>query len=174
MPGRRCVSGVGNPKAKIMLVGEALGKDEAEKRTPFVGRCGQFLDIMLKNAGLDRKDLYITNTVKGRPHTKDGKFTRNRPPTDEEIQSCKKWLAKEIKLIEPKIIFTLGSIPTRLLLSLDKKQTLKSVVGTYSKVSYTEATIIPMYHPSYICTYRSGLQYSFEAIIKKTLKEYNI
>lgn len=170
MPNKKCVPGFGPIDAKIMLVGEALGRDEAQLRKPFVGRCGKFLDHMLDKSGLDRKDIYITNVVKGRPYVQDGKFQRNRPPEPEEINSCKKWLWQEIQVIKPKIIITAGKIPTFLLLGLTKKDTLKNVAGLEHKVSYTDAIIIPIYHPSYIMSYQLGLEYGTISHLEKVKK----
>lgn len=95
------VFGDGNPKAKIVFIGEAPGKDEDLQGKPFVGRSGKFLDEMLEMINLERKDVYITNTVKYRP-------PNNRDPSEEEIKECLPWLVEEINFIKPKLIVTLG------------------------------------------------------------------
>lgn len=167
MPDGMCVASRSTKTGGIMLIGEALGADEADQRDYFVGRCGKFLDVMLSNVGLSREDIYIANTVKGRPYDKNGKYKKNRPPSHIEINACKHHLWDEIQLVQPIVIGAFGMIPTRLLLNLDKKQTLKSVVGELCVVEYTKAVVVPMYHPSYTLTYRPGLQYATEKILGK-------
>ena len=111
-----------------MLVGEAPGADEDLLGEPFVGRCGDLLTKMLTDLGIDRENVYITNTVKCRPV--EGK--KNRPPKKEEIQSCKNWLWKEIQEVAPKVIVTFGKVPTSLLLKISKhKLKLGDVVGRF-------------------------------------------
>ncbi len=95
------VPGVGNPDADIVFIGEAPGKNEDEQGIPFVGRAGKFLDEMLASIKLERKDVYITNTVKYRP-------PNNRDPFPHEKEECFNWLADELNFIKPKIIVTLG------------------------------------------------------------------
>lgn len=143
------VPGTGDPNAKIMLVGEAPGENEAAIQIPFVGAAGQLLNQILENAGLDREKLYITNTVKGRPF----EGNKNRAPNEEEIKVCRIWLWKEIQIVKPQIIGTLGKVPTYTLLhSLIKKTFLmKNVVGLkYTVDYYTYGIFIPVYHPSYL------------------------
>lgn len=147
MPGTKPVPGIGPTNAKIMLVGEALGEDESILEEPFVGLCGKFLDQMLLKSGLVRSELYITNTVKCRPTTPNGKA--NRPPDQFEIDACKGWLWKEIQLVKPKAIITLGKVPTTILLSR-KYILLKDEVGSGHKPDWFDTTIFPCYHPSYI------------------------
>ena len=143
------VPGVGR-EATMMLVGEALGKDEAILEEPFVGQCGKLLDKLLGEAGLDRKRLFITNTVKCRPTKNNGKS--NRPPSKEEIDACKGWLWQEIKLVKPKCIITLGKVPTYTLLSKQLKKTYKlgPIVGTEFIVDFCDSRIFPAYHPSFL------------------------
>jgi uracil-DNA glycosylase family 4 len=95
------VFGDGNPKAEIVFIGEAPGKDEDIQGKPFVGRAGQFLNEMLGIIGMERKDVYITNTVKYRP-------PGNRDPLPEEIKECLPWLIEELNFIKPKVIVMLG------------------------------------------------------------------
>lgn len=149
MPGTKPVCGIGpvDRKIDVIIVGEALGEDEALLEKPFIGMCGKFLDKMLSKAGLDRSKLYITNTVKCRPTKNNGKA--NRPPTDKEIQSCKTWLWKELQIIKPKAIVTLGKVPTGTLLS-KKTFTLEAMVGKGYNPGWMDTVIFPCYHPSYI------------------------
>lgn len=97
----RVVPGEGNPEAEIMFIGEAPGKKEDELGRPFVGAAGKFLDEMLASIKLERKDVYIANVCKCRP-------PENRDPLPEEVAACWPWLEKQIEIIDPKLIVTLG------------------------------------------------------------------
>lgn len=97
----RVVFGDGNPNAKILFIGEAPGKKEDELGIPFVGASGKFLDEMLSNVKMKREDVYIANVCKCRP-------PQNRDPLPEEIETCWPWLEKQIEIIDPKLIITLG------------------------------------------------------------------
>lgn len=168
MPGTKPVPGVGPLTAKIMLVGEALGEDESILEEPFVGLCGQFLDQMLTKAGLVRSELFITNTVKCRPTDPTGK--KNRAPDQFEIDACKGWLWKEIQLLKPKAIITLGKVATTTLLS-QKYILLKDEVGKRHKPSWFDTHIFPCYHPSYIMARARGKE--VDAIkVFETVKEF--
>jgi len=107
------VPGEGPQKAKIMFVGEAPGSEEDRQGLPFVGRSGKFLDEMLKIADLERKDIFITGSVKCHP-------PKNRNPTAKELKTCKKWLDQQIKLIEPQLIVVLGRVALKNLLDEDE------------------------------------------------------
>lgn len=95
------VPGDGNPEAEIMFIGEAPGKREDELGKPFVGAAGKFLEEMLASINLEREDVYIANVIKCRP-------PENRDPLPEEIETCWPWLEKQIEIINPKLIITLG------------------------------------------------------------------
>ena len=95
------VFGHGNPKAEIVFIGEAPGKDEDLQGIPFIGRAGQFLNTMLESIKLTRDDVYVTNTVKYRP-------PENRDPDDYEKIACREWLLAELNFIQPKLIIFLG------------------------------------------------------------------
>jgi len=95
------VFGNGNPKAKIVFIGEAPGKREDETGIPFVGSAGKFLEGMLASIGIERKDVYITNIVKYRP-------PNNRDPLPKEKDACRQWLHHELSYIKPKLIIFLG------------------------------------------------------------------
>jgi uracil-DNA glycosylase family 4 len=102
------VFGAGNADADLMFVGEAPGAREDEQGLPFVGRAGQLLDDLLREVGLERQEVWITNVLKCRP-------PGNRDPLPEEIETCKPYLYKQIELIEPRVICTLGNFATKLL-----------------------------------------------------------
>jgi uracil-DNA glycosylase family 4 len=145
-----------------MIIGEAPGRTEAQTNSPFIGRAGDLLSKILKEAGIDREKCYVTNATKCLP-TDNGK--KIRPPSQIEIDNCKKWLWSEIKTVNPRLIFTLGKIPTFLLLSkqLKKSLALKDVVGKSHSVDYINSTIIPNYHPSWLMQY--GKEYTKQATL---------
>ncbi len=116
----RLVFGVGNPKARLMFIGEAPGADEDEQGEPFVGEAGQLLNNLLHKLELSRQEIYITNVVKSRP-------PKNRTPVAEEIAACRPFLLRQIQAIRPQIIVTLGAIPTHALLEV--KGTNQPVAG---------------------------------------------
>jgi len=98
---KRAVPGEGREDADIMFIGEAPGWHEDQQGRPFVGPAGQFLDELLQSIGLKRSEVYIANVVKCRPPS-------NRDPLPDEIESCRKWLDRQIEVIKPKVIVTLG------------------------------------------------------------------
>ncbi len=102
------VFGVGNPNADLMFVGEAPGFHEDKQGFPFVGQAGKLLDKLLAGIGLERADVYIANVIKCRP-------PGNRDPVPDEIESCEPYLFRQIELIEPRVIATLGNFATKLL-----------------------------------------------------------
>ena len=104
------VPGNGNPKATIMFIGEAPGRNEDEKGQPFVGMAGKILDEALAKVGLERSRIYVTNIVKCRP-------PGNRVPTEEERRVCRSYLEREISIVSPKIICILGRTAYQSLLS---------------------------------------------------------
>jgi len=150
--GPRIIPGEGPEDASIMFVGEAGGKNECEQQRPFIGDAGRLLNDTLDKAGINREKTYITNVVKARPTT-DGK---NRAPSTKEVNRHKDWLMQEIRLIKPRVIVGLGRIACRLLLEDDKVVMSKSVGKIFTK-HYTDAILIPAWHPSYILTYRQNL-----------------
>ena len=102
------VFGTGNPRADLMLVGEAPGFHEDKQGLPFVGQAGKLLDRLLADIGLSREDVYIANTLKCRP-------PGNRDPMPDEIEACEPFLFRQVELIAPKVIATLGNFATKLL-----------------------------------------------------------
>src|ERR671914_872935 len=104
----KVVFGSGNANADLMFVGEAPGMHEDLQGLPFVGRAGKLLDQLLQEVGLQRSDVFVANVLKCRP-------PGNRDPQPEEIESCRPWLYKQVELIEPKVVCTLGNFATKLL-----------------------------------------------------------
>ncbi|HEX2850111.1 MAG TPA: uracil-DNA glycosylase [Acidimicrobiales bacterium] len=132
------VFGVGDPDADLMFVGEAPGRDEDLQGEPFVGRSGQLLDrLVLEELGLTRDRFYIANTLKCRP-------PGNRDPQPEEIATCRPFLERQVELIGPRVIVTLGNFSTKLL--LDTKEGITKLRGrTYP---YGRAVLVPTFHPA--------------------------
>lgn len=108
------VPGDGKPTAKVMLIGEAPGKDEDQTGHPFVGAAGHYLDQVLAEVGIDRSDLFITNIAKCRP-------PRNRPPQKLEIDTCTaNYLFEQIELVNPRLIMLLGLIAAKKMLGIKR------------------------------------------------------
>jgi len=134
------VMGDGNPDADIVFIGEAPGKNEDEQGLPFVGAAGKFLNEMLAAAGMDRGDVYITNIVKYRP-------PNNRDPSPEEKREFWPYLLRQLEIIKPKVVITLGRhsgayfIPD---LAISRDHGHARIVRYHGK----EFLIIPLYHPA--------------------------
>jgi DNA polymerase len=144
----KVVFGDGNPAAKLMFVGEGPGIEEDKTGIPFVGRSGQLLDKMIIAMGLNRQTVYIGNVVKLRAAERDpdtGRL-RDRPPTPEEVALNIPWLHKQIEIIRPHIIVTLGA-PALKYLS-DKTDGISRLRGTW--LTYRGIALMPTYHPSFL------------------------
>lgn len=138
------VFGVGDPHADLMFVGEGPGRDEDLKGEPFVGRSGQLLDRLLREElGVGRESVYIANVVKCRP-------PGNRDPLPDEVATCRPWLERQIELIRPRVIVTLGNFAARLLLGTAAG--IKALRGR--AYPCRGGVVIPTYHPSFVL--RSG------------------
>ena len=135
------VFGKGDQKAKVLIIGEAPGKDEDLSGEPFVGRAGKLLNEILFSMKLSRDNVYITNTVKCRP-------PENRNPNSDEINSCSRFLEGQISLISPSIIILLGKVAAERLMNTSEPMSFLR-----GKVHYYKNTDIPMlvfYHPAYL------------------------
>jgi len=139
------VFGVGNPDAEIVFIGEAPGKNEDIKGEPFVGAAGRFLNEMLEMIGLERKDIYITNIVKYRP-------PNNRDPLPDEKASFLPYLVEQLKIINPKVIVTLGRHSMDVLLPGLK---ISQVHGKPIRVK--DHVYLPLFHPA-AALYNGGLR----------------
>lgn len=137
------IPGEGNPDAVLFFIGEAGGFNEAEQKRPFVGRAGQLLNSALADNGLLRSDVWITNVVKARP-------PQNRDPLPEEIEAYRPYLEKELAIIKPKIIVTLGRFAMNWF--LPDAQITRS--HGYSMSQPSGQVIFPLYHPA--AALRSG------------------
>nr|WP_200764154.1 uracil-DNA glycosylase [Nitrosophilus alvini] len=137
---KNVVFGEGNPNADLMFVGEGPGATEDETGRPFVGRAGQLLTKMIENVlEIKREDVYIANIVKCRP-------PNNRVPTEEEAQTCKPFLLKQIEIISPKIIVALGATSYRYLTG--DNTPISRIRG--ETVKFGKIVLIPTYHPSFL------------------------
>ncbi len=141
------VPGEGNPNAALLFIGEAPGKTEAQSGRPFVGRAGKDLDALLDSNGLERRDVFITNIVKDRP-------PGNRAPTKTEILLYTPFLIRQIEIIQPKIIATLGRFSMEFILQHFKAASSGETIGTlHGKpisvfASFGELIVFPLYHPA--------------------------
>ena len=134
------VFGVGNPDAALMFVGEGPGRDEDLQGEPFVGRAGQLLtEIITKGMKLRRQDVYIANVVKCRPPD-------NRNPEPDEIVACLPFLARQIDLVQPRVIVALGTFAAQTL--LDVKTPITRMRGVWH--DYRGVKVMPTFHPAYL------------------------
>ena len=146
------VFGVGNPKADLMFVGEAPGRDEDIKGEPFVGRAGQLLTKIIEAIDLDRDDVYIANVIKCRP-------PQNRNPEPDEVETCEPFLFSQIDAIQPRVIVALGAFAVRTLLRDDKTPISKLRGQQYS---YRGTILIPTFHPAYLLRSPDKKKYVWE------------
>ena len=158
---KKIVFGDGDPRARIVLIGEAPGEQEALQGKPFVGKAGKILDDFLEKTEIRREDIYITNVVKLRPTaiSKAGR-TVNRAPSKEEIALFRPWLQKELELVEPEYIVTLGNVALKAM--TDKKN---AVIGDFHGKIYSGgamgAHLFPLYHPAAVI-YNRALKEIYE------------
>lgn len=157
------VFGEGPLHARLMLIGEAPGEQESLQGRPFVGKAGRNLDEFLALSGLNRAELYITNTVKYRPVRQSAAGnTVNRAPTQEEIRLGLPFLKREIALVAPEVIVTLGNVPLRAL--TDRRTVIGDVHGTF--LERGGRRIFPMYHPASVI-YNPSLKEVYRADVLK-------
>ncbi len=130
--------GVGDVGARLMLVGEAPGKNEDLQGEPFVGAAGQLLDELLAGIGVERPDVYIANVLKCRP-------PGNRDPKPDEVDACKGYLRSQISMIHPEVVMTLGNFATRLAL---RTETGITRLRGQSFNWWMGITLIPTFHPA--------------------------
>ena len=159
---KQVVPGAGSAKAKIMFIGEAPGKKEDESGMPFVGAAGKFLDEMLAIIDLKREDVYIANAIKCRP-------PQNRDPLPKEKEICREWLEKQIRVIQPKLIVTLGRhsmnlfFPEQKISEVHGKALRKEISGLGKQVFFT------LYHPA-AALYNGGMRKTLIDDFKKIPK----
>jgi uracil-DNA glycosylase family 4 len=136
---KQIVFGVGNPNADLMFVGEAPGRDEDIQGIPFVGRSGQKLTQIIEAIGLKREDVYIANVIKCRP-------PENRNPEPDEVEQCEPFLFRQIDIIKPKVIVTLGTFAAKSLLR--SSEPISRLRGRVYE--YRGAKLVPTFHPAFL------------------------
>jgi DNA polymerase len=134
------VFGEGNPDARLMFIGEAPGREEDVQARPFVGEAGMLLTRLIEKMGLKREDVYIANIVKCRP-------PMNRDPEKDEIQLCREFLERQIDIIRPDIIMSLGRIAASTLMGNEK---LKITAIRGKIFDYRGIPLVPTFHPAYL------------------------
>jgi len=143
-PGRlKFVFGEGDPRARLLFVGEGPGRDEDLQGRPFVGKAGELLDKMIGALGLKREEVYIANVVKCRPPD-------NRTPTHEEARACLGYLHRQIELIQPAVIIALGATPLRELVGISEGITRIRGQWKRLKVGERDIPVMPTFHPAYV------------------------
>ena len=159
----------GNPKSKIMIIGEGPGANEDKEGIPFVGRAGQLLDKMLEAINLDRDNVYITNVVNFRPPD-------NRRPTDTEIKRYLPLLKKHIEIIRPKIILLLGS--TAMNAILKNEDVISKIRGKWFDIEINGVRLntIVSFHPAYLLRQPDQKRFSWQDLkmIRDKVKSLNI
>ncbi|HYC91803.1 MAG TPA: uracil-DNA glycosylase [Thermoanaerobaculia bacterium] len=136
---KNVVFGVGDPNADLMFIGEAPGRDEDERGEPFVGRAGQLLTDIIKAMKLSREQVYIANVIKCRP-------PENRNPEPDELDACRPFIRRQVEIIKPKVIVTLGRFGLQSL--TEKGYGISAVRGQW--LEYNGIKLMPTYHPAYL------------------------
>ena len=131
--------GVGNPEARLVLVGEAPGREEDRQGEPFVGEAGRLLDRILFAMGLQREEVYICNVLKCRP-------PQNRDPHPDEVATCEPFLVRQLAAIQPQVIVALGRFAVQSLLK--SKAPISRLRGQWH--DYHGIPLMPTYHPAYL------------------------
>ncbi|HMK92589.1 MAG TPA: uracil-DNA glycosylase, partial [Thermoleophilia bacterium] len=137
----RVVFGEGDPHADLMFVGEAPGYHEDQQGRPFVGQAGKLLEQLLATIGLTRRQVYIANVLKSRP-------PNNRDPKPEEIEACEPFLLRQIELIAPRVVCTLGNFSTKLLSGSQTGITRVHGIPQRTTIAGRELYLYPIFHPA--------------------------
>jgi uracil-DNA glycosylase family 4 len=168
--GYQVVMGEGNPAARLLLIGEAPGKQEALSGRPFVGMSGRMLDGLLTSIGLDRRQVYITNILKDRP-------PENRPPQPDEIRQYAPILRRQIEIIQPRVIATLGRFAMQFILAeFDMPEQGGKISDLHGRplqasASYGQVAVLPLYHPA-VALYRRAQKATLEedfGVLRETI-----
>lgn len=150
------VPGFGNPEARVMLIGEAPGKNEDKQGLPFVGAAGKYLTELLGYAGLTREDVFIANVLKCRPPS-------NRNPQPDEIELCTPFLRDQVRAIGPEYLVTMGNFATKFILKTDR-----GITGLHGRPQMAGRFIVyPVFHPAaaiYDRSKRDALEADFAAL----------
>ena len=158
---KNAVPGEGNYNAKLMFIGEAPGRNEDEEGRPFVGNAGKILNKNLEENGIRRQEVYITNVVKCHP-------PKNRAPYEDEIKKCSPYLMRQIEIIKPTIIATLGNFSTKTIFKFFgfKEEAISRIHGKIFSSPLHRIKIFPTFHPA-ACIYNPFLLKEFEEDMKK-------
>ena len=135
------VFGAGDPASDLMFVGEAPGFHEDQQGVPFVGQAGKLLERLLAGIGLERREVYIANVIKCRP-------PGNRDPQPEEIEACESYLFRQVELIQPRVVATLGNFATKLLSGKPTGITRVHGQEQETTVGHRRVLLYPLYHPA--------------------------
>lgn len=162
---QQVVFGAGNPRADLLIIGEAPGAEEDHIGEPFVGRSGRLLDAMLAAIDLKRQDIYIANILKCRP-------PNNRDPSLGEIATCTPYLERQIAEIQPKLILALGRVAAHYLLGVDTP--LGKLRGQLLQYGTSKTDMMVTYHPAYLlrAPREKGNAYQDMLAIKRRLDEF--
>lgn len=161
--------GEGNPRARLMFIGEGPGKDEDLQGRPFVGKAGQLLTKMIEAMGLKREDVYIANIVKCRP-TVDLRFQKDRPPEPDETAACSPFLLRQIRAIGPEVIVTLGAPSTRFV--LNTAEGITKIRGRWHKFD-GGIKVMPTFHPAYLLRDPNQKKFAWEDL-KAVMRELGL
>lgn len=157
------VFGGGDPNSKIVLIGEAPGKNEIVQGKPFVGQAGKNLDEFISILEIQKSDLYITNVVKMRPFKINEATGResNRTPTKKEVEVFSSFLMRELEIVEPRLVVTLGNIALKCI-TQDDKASIGVLHGNPIEMKFGNASfqLFPLYHPASII-YRAELKETY-------------
>ena len=172
---RNVVFGEGNPNSPLMIIGEGPGQNEDKTGRPFVGRAGALLDEALAACRISRQHVFICNVIKCRACITENGRNRNRPPAPLEIETCTPWLEKQIAIIRPLVILSLGAPSAKFIIKKDFKMTQER--GNFYPSKYAKYAIAAL-HPAYILrqmgeTYDGGkslLIADIEAARKKVIE----
>jgi len=137
----KAVFGAGDADAELMFVGEAPGAEEDRQGLPFVGRAGQLLNQLLEEIGMSREDVFIANVLKSRP-------PGNRDPQPLEIEACRPYLFEQVRLIEPKVVCTLGNFATKLLSGNPAGITRVRGTPQVHELGGRTVFLLPLFHPA--------------------------
>ncbi len=156
---RNLVFGSGNPRARLMFIGEAPGEEEDAQGLPFVGRAGQLLTKIIEAMGMKREDVYIANILKCRPPD-------NRQPLPTEVLACEENIKRQIEAIRPKVICTLGKFASQAILRTETP--ISGLRGKFQE--YNGIKVMPTFHPAYLLRNPQDKKLVWEDM-KKVLKE---
>jgi uracil-DNA glycosylase family 4 len=160
---KNLVFGVGNPKADLVFVGEAPGRDEDLQGIPFVGRAGELLTSMIHRMGFNRDDVYICNVLKCRPPS-------NRDPLPSEIETCHPYLLRQLKSVSPKVIVALGTFAAQTL--LQTKEPISRLRGRFH--DYHGIPLMPTFHPSFLLRNGSEMRWVVWEDMVQVLKQMGL